>query len=155
RTLANAGAAVAIFDPTHPREKPCGGGVTGRALTLVADAVAGIDLPTTAVARARFLDRNAANPAVVDMPRGALDVVARTDFDQALLAAACKAGARLIDRRVTDVSVDRSGARLKTGTEVHHARVLIGADGTNSLVRRRLSRPFPRSALSVATGYFA
>jgi flavin-dependent dehydrogenase len=32
---------------------------------------------------------------------------------------------------------------------------LIGADGANSLVRRRLIRPFERADLSVATGFFA
>ena len=37
--LASAGARVAIYDPSHPREKPCGGGVTGRALALVAPAL--------------------------------------------------------------------------------------------------------------------
>ena len=33
------GARVTLFDPSHPREKPCGGGVTGRALALVAGAI--------------------------------------------------------------------------------------------------------------------
>ena len=37
--LARAGASVALFDPSHPREKPCGGGLTGRALALVADVI--------------------------------------------------------------------------------------------------------------------
>ena len=32
--LARAGARVALIDGSHPREKPCGGGVTGRALAL-------------------------------------------------------------------------------------------------------------------------
>ena len=26
--LARAGHAVTVYDPSHPREKPCGGGVT-------------------------------------------------------------------------------------------------------------------------------
>src|SRR4029450_2779978 len=30
----------------------------------------------------------------------------------------------------------------------------VGADGANSLVRRSVGRPFPRSALSIASGYF-
>ena len=34
-------------------------------------------------------------------------------------------------------------------------RSIVGADGANSLVRRRLARPFPRSELSIATGFFA
>ena len=37
--LARAGTRVALFDGSHPREKPCGGGITGRALDLVRDAI--------------------------------------------------------------------------------------------------------------------
>ncbi|MBI4477128.1 MAG: FAD-dependent oxidoreductase, partial [Acidobacteria bacterium] len=33
--LARGGARVALFDPSHPREKPCGGGITSRALSIV------------------------------------------------------------------------------------------------------------------------
>ena len=43
--LATRGARVTIFDASHPREKPCGGGVTGRALALVADAIDAARLP--------------------------------------------------------------------------------------------------------------
>ena len=35
--LARAGARVAIIDGSHPREKPCGGGLTGRALDLIVE----------------------------------------------------------------------------------------------------------------------
>src|SRR5438128_2273583 len=38
--LARAGASVQLFDASHPREKPCGGGVTGRALALRARSLA-------------------------------------------------------------------------------------------------------------------
>jgi flavin-dependent dehydrogenase len=57
--------------------------------------------------------------------------------------------------RVTDVSVRSSGVRLETSRGPVTAGCVIGADGANSLVRRRLSRPFQRSELSIATGYFA
>ena len=33
--LARAGARVAIVDGSHPREKPCGGGLSARALQLL------------------------------------------------------------------------------------------------------------------------
>ncbi|HXK08875.1 MAG TPA: FAD-dependent oxidoreductase, partial [Vicinamibacteria bacterium] len=36
--LARDGAAVTVFDASHPREKPCGGGVTSRALRLLPPA---------------------------------------------------------------------------------------------------------------------
>ena len=45
--LAARGARVTLFDPSHPREKPCGGGVTGRALALVADTVRDAGEPAT------------------------------------------------------------------------------------------------------------
>ena len=55
--LAQAGARVAVFDPSHPREKPCGGGLTGRALSLVAPAL-GRPLPTVAIRTASWGCRN-------------------------------------------------------------------------------------------------
>ena len=48
--LASRGARVTIFDGSHPREKPCGGGVTGRALSLVHDAINGTALATQRIA---------------------------------------------------------------------------------------------------------
>src|SRR5436190_17524519 len=56
RTLALAGARVAIVDGSHPREKPCGGGVTGRALALVGDALDRGALPRCEIHAARFVD---------------------------------------------------------------------------------------------------
>ncbi len=47
--LARAGASVTLFDPSHPREKPCGGGLTGRALALVADVIDIHALPAVVV----------------------------------------------------------------------------------------------------------
>ena len=32
--LAMGGARVIVFDPSHPREKPCGGGISARARTM-------------------------------------------------------------------------------------------------------------------------
>src|ERR1700694_844295 len=54
--LARAGVRVALVDGSHPREKPCGGGVTGRALAVVADAVDHAALPRSAIRAARFVD---------------------------------------------------------------------------------------------------
>src|SRR6185436_3735025 len=68
--LARRGARVTIFDPSHPREKPCGGGVTGRALALVADAIADTSLPASTIRRARFLDTASGRSAVVPLVSG-------------------------------------------------------------------------------------
>src|SRR5436309_164471 len=66
-TLARRGARVTIFDPSHPREKPCGGGVTGRALALVAGAIAETSMPASTIRRARFLDTAAGRSAAVTL----------------------------------------------------------------------------------------
>jgi flavin-dependent dehydrogenase len=56
--------------------------------------------------------------------------------------------------RVTELTVDANGVRTDT-TDGFLRGVVIGADGANSLVRRRVVRPFPRRQLSIATGFFA
>jgi len=157
-SLARRGARVTIFDPSHPREKACGGGVTGRALALVADALAETSLPASTIRRARFLETERGRSAVVPLStlcETDLVVASRATFDAALLESARQAGATLITARVTDVTLEPGGARIHTKDGAYRTRFLVGADGTNSLVRRRLARGFGRDDLSIATGYFA
>jgi len=148
--LARRGAAVTIFDPSHPREKPCGGGVTGRALARVADAIDIGAFPRTTIRTARF-----APDASVDLDGDALVVASRAAFDLALLDAAQRAGARLVRARVTEVAVRRDAVTIETAAGRFSAAFIVGADGANSLVRRRVATAFRRDQLSIATGFFA
>lgn len=159
--LARAGARVVLFDASHPREKPCGGGVTGRALHLVREALPeGGGLARQPIRAARFVDP-ATRPAEVLMDADgtaspAMVVLDRQSFDAALLAAAVKAGAEHVPERVRDVGVEADGAWVSTtGRERWRARFLVGADGATSLVRRRTGHAFTRAQLSIATGVFA
>ena len=147
--LARAGARVTIFDPSHPREKPCGGGVTGRALDMVADAVDVSALESTPIRRARF------GSATVPLDAGGLAVVSRRSFDAALLDAARGAGATHARVRVREVACDAHGAVIHTSEGAHRVAFLVGADGATSLVRRSLAQPFRRDQLSVAMGFYA
>ncbi|MGE5244332.1 MAG: geranylgeranyl reductase family protein [Betaproteobacteria bacterium] len=157
--LARRGARVALIDASHPREKPCGGGVTGRALALLDGTVDG--LPAVAVRSLRLVDSARARSAVVPLAACGLSdgsdlvVASRREFDGRLLAAAAAAGAHLVSSRVRDVEIDRTGVRLHVGDDVCEAAFVIGADGANSLVRRRVLRPFRRDQLSTAAGFFA
>jgi geranylgeranyl reductase family protein len=152
--LARRGAHVMLVDGSHPREKPCGGGVTGRALALVAEAVDPSLLPVCAIHTARFVESARNTSTAVSLGERVLVVAGRMEFDGALLAAASAAGATVVPSRALDVRCDPSGFVVQTRTEHILARTIIGADGANSLVRRKLARPFDRAELSIATGYF-
>jgi flavin-dependent dehydrogenase len=160
--LARAGAPVWLFDASHPREKACGGGVTGRALASIADVVDVAALPAVVVASAT-VEAPASGihgHARVDLiDRGlssgsSLVVLSRTVFDSALVEAAVKSGARLIAERVAFVARRNRAMVITTPQGEYEADFVIGADGANSLVRRTFWRPFTRAELSIAAGYF-
>ena len=158
--LARDGARVLLVDPSHPREKPCGGGITGRALSIVSPEVSLDSLPAVSVRSARFIDPGGGSPAVVRLDAGgrhpALVVASRARFDGLLVAAARHAGATLMAARVTDVVRVNGAFRIEAADgRAPTASFLVGADGANSLVRRRFSHAFRRDQLAIATGFFA
>jgi geranylgeranyl reductase family protein len=155
--LARAGVDVALFDASHPREKPCGGGITGRALELVRTAVRPDSVSAVTIRSASFTHRDrTANVELSDdgSEYPPILVAGRREFDGALLAAASAAGARLHPLRVTAMQRDGNRWALTTRDGTLRAGWIIGADGANSLVRRHVTRPFAREDLSIAAGYF-
>jgi flavin-dependent dehydrogenase len=149
--LARDGAAVTVFDASHPREKPCGGGVTARALDLLPPAPTGDPLPARFIEACRF---ESSMGEGVDVPlRRPVAVAARRDLDAWLLRRAVAEGAVHVAERVTEV--DGTG-RVRTAAGTARAfDVVVGADGAGSLVRRTLLGPTPKERLVMAAGWFA
>ncbi len=153
--LARGGARVALIDDSHPREKACGGGVTSRALAVVADAVPMNQISGLSVRTASFEHRGRLARLDLVRPDSApLLVVSRREFDGRLRRAALDAGAVAVESRATDVRPDGVRWVVRTRDDAIGADWVVGADGAASLVRRRVLRPFDRADLSIATGYF-
>ncbi len=172
RALARAGARVAVFDASHPREKPCGGGLTARALALVEPVLEEGRVPVVNVERIRFeapprqADPYPTRPgpapfALVDLLRAGavlprpLAIVSRQTFDGALLDACRRAGATVVPERVVDVEATATDVRVRTAHHEFRAAFLLGADGAAGVVRQRLASTLPRRQVSIATGMFA
>ena len=154
--LATRGARVAIIDGSHPREKPCGGGLSARALDLLRPLGPSRPIPGVTIGHGIFSDGRA--DVDIELPTAgatpALLVASRRDLDLTLLEAARAAGAEHVPERVVRVERCDAGWTLLTGTRAVECGRVVGADGANSLVRRTLARPFPRRALSIASGYY-
>jgi flavin-dependent dehydrogenase len=160
--LARAGRDVTLFDASHPREKPCGGGLTGRALRLL-DKTLDIGALPSVVVTSASVESPAGDARTASVPlndRGisadsSLVVLSRAVFDKALLDAAIRSGARLIAEKVIDLSCGSGRhVHLRTQHGDYDADFVLGADGANSLVRKTVMRPFARSELSVASGFY-
>lgn len=148
RLLAQAGLAVRLFDASHPREKPCGGGLTARALALLPAAPSEEPLP----ARKVDVCTLESGQRRVDVRLGwPVAIAARRDLDAWLLRRAVRAGAVHVAERVNAVG---EGC-LRTARGEERVDVLVGADGAQSVVRRQFLGPLPKERLAIAAGWFA
>ncbi|HMA47379.1 MAG TPA: geranylgeranyl reductase family protein [Frankiaceae bacterium] len=148
-------ARVAVVDAARfPRDKACGDGIAPHGLDVlrslgVPDAVAGY----APVDRMRI--RTPGGAEVATPVRRANYVVPRQVFDARLLAAAAARGARVLRARVRALTAHADVVEV-VGDGVLAARVVVGADGANSLVRRSLGvGPNPPGTLALAVRGYA
>jgi flavin-dependent dehydrogenase len=135
-----------------PRHKLCGGGVVREADRLLGFLGVRADVPSVPIHTVRF--DYAGGHAVRHSPH-MFRVVRREEFDHALLRAAAERGVAIRQGvRVTQVVRAGAGIGVAAGTDNYTCRVLIGADGANSVVRKALIGGHqPRFvALEVLTG---
>ena len=154
--LARAGVRVALFDGRPAGEpKPCGGGVTSKALKA---------WPHLLEAVGRTIDE-------LDMysPTGkhlhlTLDepfaVYSRIAFDTFVRERARTAGAVVISEKIAGRGFKRIDSdaqwilRTQSGDE-YSCQYLVGADGANSAIAKKLVGALPPAEMEVAFGYRA
>jgi geranylgeranyl reductase family protein len=138
--LAAAGVSVLLLDRAKfPRDKPCGGGLTYRAVRELPFSVEPV--VEDVVDRFEFgfryghrFERRAASPIILMTQRRRLDAF--------LAEQAAAAGAEFRD--ATKVAAVSPGGTVSIGGETLEARVVVGADGVNGVSVR---------SLEVANGY--
>lgn len=141
--LASAGARVLMLDrAAFPRDKPCGGGLTGRALRELPIDVG----PVIEKEVDRFEFRLRYGPAYARTASGPLIAMTRrARLDHHLAERAAAAGAEFHDSvRVTDVTELEDGYVVRAGSARFAASTMVGADGVNGVCARALglgSRP--------------
>ena len=133
--LARAGARVLLTDrASFPRDKPCGGGLTGRAVRelpvdvapVVEDVIRSFEVRLGY--RKRF-ERRSEGPLVLMTRRRRLDAF--------LAEQAAAAGADFRDGvTVEGLTIGPDGASLRVGGSSVHGRVVVGADGVNGRIAR-------------------
>jgi geranylgeranyl reductase family protein len=134
------GARVLLLDRADfPRDKACGDGIAPHAVDVLAGL--GVDaIPSDPPVRRLRLGFVTGLPVSREMQRPAY-VVRRADFDARLASAARESGATLRRHQVRSLDI-RADHVLVDGEP---ARVVIGADGANGVVRRLAGVPGPRA----------
>lgn len=150
--LAAAGLEVTVYDPSHPREKPCGGGVTMRVFERWPELA---DLRSLGRSVDTVRMRGPRAPEVRFALPARIEVIARSVLDGAILERAVRSGATHDARRVRSVARSADGTMtLDVGGEAVEHDLVIGADGATSIVRRSLLGGRPGSSASYATAGF-
>jgi geranylgeranyl reductase family protein len=142
--LAERGASVVLLDRARfPRDKPCGGGLTQRAIRLLPFAVDPV--VEDRVFRIDFRLRYGASfHRCTDQPL--VHMTQRRRLDAFLVERAIGVGAELRDGvKASQVETDGSGVVVRTDSGEVRAALAIGADGANGVSAAAVARPVRRT----------
>jgi flavin-dependent dehydrogenase len=145
-----------LFDPKGAWEKPCGGGVTSRALREFTFLLDSSNHPKQVIRKIKLVSPSgSAVRLAVDRP---FAVYSRRVLNGLVLDRATHAGARFLREVVTGFERDRDGWIIKSEAtngdkNLRRVKLLVGADGAASSLRRKLLGIFPKDDLALAFGY--
>ena len=128
-------ARLVVLEKAHyPREKICGGAVAGRADRALAELGLHVDVPEVKFTRmsVRYI-----SGSVVTAPAAAGRVIRRVEFDARLAQLAKDRGIRIVEgTRVLGLERVHGGLVVRTSCGDLRSRVVVGADGVGSVVRK-------------------
>lgn len=152
--LARAGLRVGLCDGRTPGEpKACGGGVTSKALKAWPQLL-------DAVGRTIYeLDMYSPSGKRLHLKlEEPFAVYSRIAFDTFLRERARQAGAEVLSAKISRRGIKRTDqgwiAKTQDGKDLT-AEYLVGADGANSAIAKKLAGPLPPAEMEVAFGYRA
>ncbi len=137
RRAAELGLSVTVLEKsTFPRFKPCGGGLTDKALRLLNGEQTPVErqrFDTVEIAFDRYLS------LLVSARETLIATTTRAEFDALLARGAEAAGAEVeFGRAVTGLTHEGEGVRVRVGSDSMTARHVVVADGARGAGRRML-----------------
>jgi flavin-dependent dehydrogenase len=136
---------VILEKAEHPRHKLCGGGLTPWADVLLRELELEAKVPSLPVDNVQLYLRD--HPLEFNKP-GMLRTIRRNEFDAALAASLRQKGVRLLEKTpMQNLLEEHDGIRVETDGETFLAKIVVGADGAKSLVRRTF---FPENSSRVS-----
>jgi len=155
-SAAGRGLRVLLLDKSDfPRDKPCGGGISHRVLARFPEVADHIrrSIPIHYVHKV-LMDSPSGERVLVESEEPLYLMVRRIEFDAALVDLARAKGVEVVRGRVTNVQThtDSVDVRCVDGS-AFLGKLLIGADGVNSVVAREvgLHNGWPASSLAIDT----
>jgi flavin-dependent dehydrogenase len=149
--LARAGREVLLFDEKPAWEKPCGGGLTDKALArwpflreapVERNWVSDCELIAPSGRRVRF----SLEPQIA--------IFSRLTLNGLLLGRAREAGAKFLRERVLQIDGDAAKWTIRTATGAYSVDFIVLAAGARNSLRNRFATPLGPENFMVAAGYY-
>jgi flavin-dependent dehydrogenase len=149
--LAQAGCHVLLFDEKPAWEKPCGGGITHKALVQYG------------FLRAAQVERNWVSACEIVSPRGRrvyfeldqpIAIFSRRVLNGLLLDRAVQAGAEFRQNRITSIAGAPGSWQLQSSNSGFKADYIIIATGARNPFRAQFSSPLAPGDLMATAGYY-